>query len=609
MISLLFLLSVSSAEDVQVQKRNALIEIALGGAGSLCDANPCGGCGTCLSSETDYFCVCNGADGVCPTEPATPPEPEECEPGFKMSQSELGVDGTFEELASIATQSTNSGTYNSNVKAGGWTNGFGSCDSWMAPVPVRASTTGWKGLSSGTPASPQGGVFAACRGGESMVGTFQNMVVGQQYILKFYQSNSGQTPHSKVGLTLRWEIKMNSGADGQIFKSTPMPYDGAGSQRWMQDSIEFTARSTTVVIQFQPIDFAAGQNTGYEVMAADGLVMYAVSEEEVPCTGCELGYSGDSCEVGPTCSDDVCYNGGTCVATGAGIECNCAPGYSGIDCLTTSCDPNPCTAASGGTCFTNDVNVVCNYPGEWTGKDCSDLTDPCAASDPCLNGGTCSADDSFNAVCECPSGWAGDICDVSTCTETEPDYCSPEACDVYCHPNLVCPCSCPGAPTGAPTWDPNPSPSASPTVCTQDDFCTDTPCDEICDDTVCSCKCSSDDTCTITKALRNRDIEGICSPEECAEDPLPDCTGEVSKIDEVNAHGIGCCPKNCKFVCSTDLTEAKVGMVLSAIEEESASLLFNGLALVGTITVLFGVYRTLCKGNKHGEFQPIIDKA
>ena len=64
----------------------------------------------------------------------------------------LNADGTFESLAGIASGST----LNRNVTAGGWTNGTGTADSWISPLPNNTSSL----YAAGMPSSPDGGIFA-----------------------------------------------------------------------------------------------------------------------------------------------------------------------------------------------------------------------------------------------------------------------------------------------------------------------------------------------------------------------------------------------------------------------------------------------------------------
>ena len=45
----------------------------------------------------------------------------------------LNADGTFESLAGVASGSN----LNNNVSGGGWTNGTGTADSWITPLPTQ----------------------------------------------------------------------------------------------------------------------------------------------------------------------------------------------------------------------------------------------------------------------------------------------------------------------------------------------------------------------------------------------------------------------------------------------------------------------------------------
>ena len=64
----------------------------------------------------------------------------------------LNADGTFESLAGIASGSS----LNNNVTAGGWTNGTGTADSWISPLPNSTVSK----YAAGMPSSPDGGIFA-----------------------------------------------------------------------------------------------------------------------------------------------------------------------------------------------------------------------------------------------------------------------------------------------------------------------------------------------------------------------------------------------------------------------------------------------------------------
>ena len=105
----------------------------------------------------------------------------------------LNADGTFESLAGVASGFG----LNSNVSGGGWTNGKGSADSWITPLPDITQTN----YAAGMTASPDGGIFAKVWSSGS-VGTispetFTTLTffdVGKKHILKFYIANAGYDP-------------------------------------------------------------------------------------------------------------------------------------------------------------------------------------------------------------------------------------------------------------------------------------------------------------------------------------------------------------------------------------------------------------------------------
>ncbi|KAF4033201.1 LCCL domain-containing protein [Phytophthora infestans] len=88
------------------------------------------------------------------------------------------------------------------------------------------------------------------------------------------------------------------------------------------------------------------------------------------------------------CVDQVvrgCFNNGTCVAPGV---CDCAPGWSGKDCVVPLCTQ---TCMNGGNCTLPDT---CTCALGWTGADCSIAL--CAQE--CRNNGTCVAPDQCKCV-------------------------------------------------------------------------------------------------------------------------------------------------------------------------------------------------------------------
>ena len=97
---------------------------------------------------------------------------------------------------------------------------------------------------------------------------------------------------------------------------------------------------------------------------------------------------------GGDCVDMVvrgCYNNGTCVAP---HQCQCSPGWSGVDCRVPICEQS---CQNNGNCT---LPNLCTCEKGWAGHDCSYAL--CAQE--CNNGGICTAPD----VCECvmtPNTW------------------------------------------------------------------------------------------------------------------------------------------------------------------------------------------------------------
>ncbi|XP_071823083.1 uncharacterized protein [Apostichopus japonicus] len=180
--------------------------------------------------------------------------------------------------------------------------------------------------------------------------------------------------------------------------------------------------------------------------------------------GCQQGFIGPLCESVDPCAAMPCLNGGTCspsTASPLGFTCTCPNGYSGDRCEIEArpvviCPqerdinifplgsgayfvswPDPqCTSATG-----NPVDVTCVPPSPTTvfasaavtfvtctctdlgfaGVSAScrfdiDLPDPCG-SQPCLNGGGCSADPLNDAgfTCACLPGFTGQSCERDVC--------------------------------------------------------------------------------------------------------------------------------------------------------------------------------------------------
>lgn len=175
---------------------------------------------------------------------------------------------------------------------------------------------------------------------------------------------------------------------------------------------------------------------------------------------CPSDYVGDRCQYPSPCSPSPCHNGGECQAVSHAntfdFRCVCRLGFTDRLCLTPAnhaCMNSPCR--NGGTCELISLSVFrCRCPPGWSGMPqtvsylltwripfpLSDLTmnhlflfvylsgktcqtpNPCA-SNPCANGGQCSALDS-TYKCTCPPIFQGQTCkqDINECAQT-PSLC------------------------------------------------------------------------------------------------------------------------------------------------------------------------------------------
>ena len=72
-------------------------------------------------------------------------------------------------------------------------------------------------------------------------------------------------------------------------------------------------------------------------------------------------------------------------------------------------------------CLDLDNRFECECREGFVGEFCDNNVNDCA-SDPCMNGGSCS-DQVGGYVCSCPSGWGGDRC------EQDIGYCDSDPCE------------------------------------------------------------------------------------------------------------------------------------------------------------------------------------
>ncbi|XP_071965007.1 angiopoietin-1 receptor-like [Antedon mediterranea] len=133
-------------------------------------------------------------------------------------------------------------------------------------------------------------------------------------------------------------------------------------------------------------------------------------------TECSSGTFGADCAQTCHCKQGGCdrYKG-RCTDT---QDSSCAPPWTGTNCQ--KCQQNfyreNCEIECNKECECHRVTGKC-IEGTCFGLNCDDEIDECGTG--CLNGGTCTAEDSKH-ICKCPPGFSGPTCE----TETVVAYCS-----------------------------------------------------------------------------------------------------------------------------------------------------------------------------------------
>ena len=184
--------------------------------------------------------------------------------GCGTANQALNADGTFESLAGVASGfNLNGGA--GGVTGGGWTNGSGSADSWITPLP---NVTGGN-YAAGMTASPDGGIFAGIWSSgatfnESFFSTITGLTIGKKYTLKFYLANAGM---NSVVVGDSAQISVTFGSETKLTEK--LVFSGIGSQTWKEITIEFFPTSTTQQLLFESINVPG--KTSY--MGIDGIRM------------------------------------------------------------------------------------------------------------------------------------------------------------------------------------------------------------------------------------------------------------------------------------------------------------------------------------------------
>ncbi|TNJ27566.1 High cysteine membrane protein [Giardia muris] len=152
---------------------------------------------------------------------------------------------------------------------------------------------------------------------------------------------------------------------------------------------------------------------------------------------CELGFSGDFCELtvrlDASVPTDQCNYGGNYNNS----KCNCRNNYSGQNCEKFTCTSNT-DCYNGGHCYREDgrTGSYCVCPKGYSGADC--YVESCSptwdeyghTTTYCNNGGTCQVSEPsttrnyYTSWCECRTGFNGTKCETYACSTTDnPNLC------------------------------------------------------------------------------------------------------------------------------------------------------------------------------------------
>jgi hypothetical protein len=152
---------------------------------------------------------------------------------------------------------------------------------------------------------------------------------------------------------------------------------------------------------------------------------------------CDLGWSGDKCEVANACVDN-CNERGLCLHG----RCHCFPGYEGASCEKYVRDAT-CPDDCGGNGFCMHGRCYCE--DGFGGPSCADKTGFCATT-TCSGNGVCS-----RGKCHCQAGSSGLHCELGGCRKCDTAqgmcvnsqcHCKPGFSGTDCGTPLLCPNGC-----------------------------------------------------------------------------------------------------------------------------------------------------------------------